>query len=67
MEVESTRRTPSARNIWNGDATLTPLAIAALGILILRRPSLMRSWVTTVWPPSHGMGDEKRVGDRSEF
>lgn len=32
---------------------LTPLAIAALGILILRRPSLIRSWVTTVWFPDN--------------
>ena len=38
-----TNRTPSARSIWYGDVTPTPLAIAAFGILILRRPSLILS------------------------
>ena len=48
-----TKRACSVRNIWKGLTTLTPLAIAALGILILRRPSLIRSWVTTVWFPDN--------------
>ena len=38
--------------MWNGVHHGTPCAAAAFGILIRLRPSLIRSWVTTVWPPA---------------